>query len=346
MNKIVLFVLIAMLVVVLAGCIRHADVIDPVGPISGGKVDRTDYTAPKTIKSKELTYFSDKFFLYGEYNYENDATYDFEVVKNDDGSVSIEEKSCYQVKCKTDEHILKDLQAIIEKYELAKLNGVDKHTAGLPPEYQPSYFEAKYASGESLYFSQNNDPDDPCAREVLKLLGDEFAAQGEDCFQPPVSASEITRFEIEFTDGEMRYLYGELHMPLEGVEKSFDELVMRGYEDGEYYVVIENDPWDRTGKTNPETIYREATPEYYVGLKKVLDEIRIIDFVNDKQFPFDFDYEGTPDYYNFYIEYAYGNNLYGFSEDPEQNKAFAPVANAIAEYIEGYINENPKVMEY
>ena len=346
MKKGILFALIAMLAVVPAGCIRHAEEFDPVGPISGGKVDRTDYTAPKKVKSRELTYFSDKFFLYGRYNYERDASYNFEVVKNDDGSVSIEEKACYQVKCRTDEHILKELQAIIEKYELAKLNGVDKHTAGLPPEYQPSYFEAKYASGESIYFSRNNDPDDPCAREVLKLLGDEFAEQGEDCFQPPVSASEISRFEIEFTDGDMRYFYGELHIPLEGKEKSFEELVVHGYDDGEYYVVIENNPWDRSGKTNPETVYREVLPEFYVGLKKVLDEIGIIDFVNDEQFPFGFDYEKTPDYFNFYIEYAYGNNMFGFSDDAERNREFAPVAKAIAEYIEGYINEDPKIMEY
>ena len=170
MKKKLFTALIMLLTLLTVGCSGPAkEDIDPAPPITGGKVDRTDHEAPKEIKSKNLTYFSDKFFLYGRYNHEKDALYDFEVIKQEDGSVSIEEKRCYKVNCKTDEYILKDLQAVIDKYELAKLNGVDKHTAGLPPEYQPSYFRAEYESGESLSFSTDNDKEALTEEERILL---------------------------------------------------------------------------------------------------------------------------------------------------------------------------------
>ena len=346
LKKNLLFSLIALLAVIPSGCSGRAEKEPvPTPPITGGKVDRSDKNAPKVIDSRELTYFSYQFFLYGKYNYEKDSGYSFEVKKMDDGTVSLEEKSCYKVKCSTDEHILAALQSLIEKYGLAKMNGVDEHTAGLPVEFQPCYFRAEYASGESIRYSTNNNPDDPFSREVVKLLGDEFAARGEDCFQPSVNASRIKRFDLEYTDGDIRWRIGELQVPKEGVHKSFEDLVTHGYADGEYDLVIEKEAWDRSKDAETASVYRVLTPEYYEGLAEILNRERIIDFVNDEQFPSDFDYEGTPAYYNFYVEYAAGNNFFGFSDDAEKNREFARVAKAVAQYAEEYISADPLVRE-
>ena len=344
-NK-VLFSLIALLTVFSSGCSGRAEKEPvPTPPITGGKVDRSDTNAPKVIDSRDLTFFSYQFYLYGKYNYEKDSGYSFEVKKMDDGTVSLEEKSCYKVKCSTDEHILAALQSLIEKYGLAKMNGADEHTAGLPVEFQPCYFRAEYASGESIRYSTNNNPEDPFSREVVKLLGDEFAARGEDCFQPPVNASRIKRFDLEYTDGDIRWRIGELRVPKEGVHKSFEDLVTHGYADGEYDLVIEKEAWDRSKDAETASVYRVLTPEYYEGLAEILNRERIIDFVNDEQFPSGFDYEKTPAYYNFYVEYAAGNNFFGFSDDAEKNREFARVAKAVAQYADEYISADPLVMQ-
>lgn len=345
MKKRIALMFILLLTAVISGCTKPAPEPEPEtdGPICGGNIDNSNNSAPKKIRSKELTHFYNRFFLYARQSYEQDSGYSFEAVKNEDGTVSIEEKQGEGVSCVTDGQILDDLQKIIEKYGLAKMNGTDKHTAGLPYEFQPSYFSAEYESGETLYFSINNDPESAYEREIRDLFANAFAAQGEDCFMPPAEALELTRFDLEFTNGDIQYRYGELLMPLEGVDKSFEEVAEYGYEDGEYYTVIEKQQWDRTTKTLPFTIYREATPEYYEGLKEVLKDAQIENYANDKSFPTDFDYSGTPQYYEFYIEYAYGNNLYGFSDGKEEYGAFTPAAKAIAAYIDEYINEDPTI---
>ena len=92
-------------------------------------------------------------------------------------------------------------------------------------------------------------------------------------------------------------------------------------------------------------MYRVLTPEYYEGLAEILNRERIIDFVNDEQFPSGFDYEKTPAYYNFYVEYAAGNNFFGFSDDAEKNREFARVAKAVAQYADEYISADPLVMQ-
>lgn len=46
------------------------------------------------------------------------------------------------------------LQEIVSKYDLAKHNGYTHHVSGLPDMYG-DYIDIKYASGESIYASDN-----------------------------------------------------------------------------------------------------------------------------------------------------------------------------------------------
>lgn len=171
----------------LSGCVKTAEPAPAdIGHslnteyICGGTTQNTDYNAPKKIESDKLRSFSAKFFLYDESGSEGD--YWFEVKPNEEGKLILSEQCAYHVSCETNAALLSALQKIIVKYELVKMNGTDKYTNGLPPAYQPSFLSAAYESGERLCFCTNNDPDAAWTREVLQLLGDEFASHGENRF--------------------------------------------------------------------------------------------------------------------------------------------------------------------
>ncbi len=151
----------------------------------GGVTDNTNHMAPKKITSNKLTSFSAKFFLYSESGSEAGATYLFEVKPDENGTLILSEQYTYNISCETNDMLLSEIQKIIVKHELVKLNGIDKYTNGLAPEYQPSFLSANYESCEYLYFCINNDPYADWAREIFNLLGNEFASHGNSCF--PVS---------------------------------------------------------------------------------------------------------------------------------------------------------------
>ncbi|MBR5257944.1 MAG: hypothetical protein IKV51_03245, partial [Clostridia bacterium] len=61
-------------------------------------------------------------------------------------------------------------QGIIDRFELAKFNGVDRVTAGLPPQFSPARLSVDYASGERLYFQMNGDPGAEWPRALFELF--------------------------------------------------------------------------------------------------------------------------------------------------------------------------------
>ena len=50
-------------------CLGGCDEVEKENPehVNGGTTNKTDYTAPKDIKSKEITGFRTAFYLYGEW---------------------------------------------------------------------------------------------------------------------------------------------------------------------------------------------------------------------------------------------------------------------------------------
>ncbi|MDY6028757.1 MAG: hypothetical protein SPI71_00610 [Acidaminococcaceae bacterium] len=53
---------------------------------------------------------------------------------------------------KVNDDALAGVQKIIEKFNLAELNGKYKYTSGLPVQYMSIYFKAEYAYGEKYIF--------------------------------------------------------------------------------------------------------------------------------------------------------------------------------------------------
>lgn len=305
-------------------------------PISGGVVDHTDYNAPKEFKSDNLVSFSSSFFLYGEYGKEFDSGYGINV-KNDGTKFTLVE-SGHNLSCETDENYLREVQNIIKKHNLLSLNGKDKHTSGLPGQFQPCYLKATYDSGEVLYFSINNNPTSEWCNDLLRLTRKEFNKHGITGLDMPASTKRVTRFNLSYTDGDVVHMFEEIRVPNKGVSKTLEQLATEGYKEGEYTVNIEYVPWDRSTDELSKNYRCEIGDSYYEGLGELIEELEIKQYTDEISAPSDFSHSDTKTYYEFYIEFEYGNRLSGFSQDLEKNKEFFPVAEKIANYIKTYMN--------
>ena len=143
-------------------------------PLCGGVTDRTDRTAPKVIKSKEITAFSTSFLLRDETSpHEAIEYWSFTVKKDDSGRIAIEAGNGATVQ--TDDALLAELQQVIDRFNLAALNGIDRVTAGLPPMFGPCRMSVDYASGERLHFQRNSRPEEGWPRAMRDIFINAFA---------------------------------------------------------------------------------------------------------------------------------------------------------------------------
>ena len=143
-------------------------------PLCGGVTDRTDRTAPKVIKSKEITAFSTSFLLRDETS-PHDAIehWSFTVKKEASGRIAIEAGNGTTVQA--DDALLAELQQVIDRFDLAALNGTDRVIAGLPPMFGPCRMSVDYASGERLHFQRNSRPEEGWPRAMRDIFLSAFA---------------------------------------------------------------------------------------------------------------------------------------------------------------------------
>ncbi|MBQ2762056.1 MAG: hypothetical protein IJE96_09130 [Mailhella sp.] len=142
-------------------------------PLCGGVTDRTDRAAPKVIKSKEITAFSTSFLLRDETSpHEGIEHWSFTVKKEDSGRIAIEAGNGATVQA--DDALLAELQQVIDRFDLAALNGTDRVIAGLPPMFGPCRMSVDYASGERLYFQRNSRPEEGWPRAMLDIFLNAF----------------------------------------------------------------------------------------------------------------------------------------------------------------------------
>ncbi|MBR1552960.1 MAG: hypothetical protein IJ631_02965 [Schwartzia sp.] len=172
----------------LSGC-AGAAVSGP--PASGGTVtDKTDHSAPKQIESKELTSFHAHFYLPREWA-PGKGFYTFDVKTDDHGVLmaSVRPDSTVEARISrpADEKLMAALQAIIDGQSLAAKNGRYRVTAGLPPQFRACRFEAGYATGEKITFTENNNPNAAWAKETYRAFADWFAEQGDESLLPLAS---------------------------------------------------------------------------------------------------------------------------------------------------------------
>ena len=145
--------------------------------ICGGTIDNTDPDAPKVIESTEITEFSVAFFLAERWTGEDDHRFDFEVKPDENGVLTAYEHYS-GVQYPADEDLLIALQEVIVQNNLAAMNGIYEVTAGLPPEYQPRILKVKYASGETLSYTVDNDPYEAWAMQICDVFAEWFHEKG------------------------------------------------------------------------------------------------------------------------------------------------------------------------
>ncbi len=179
--------------------------------LCGGTIDNTDNKAPKVITSKQLTYFSACVYLSTRENQNGEHKFDFEIKQSESGTLTAYEHNL-SVSCKADTRMLESLQAVIDKYRLARNNGENRITAGLPPEYQPSTFEARYASGEKIYFRCNNEPYSQWAEEVYTVFAEHFAQNGERSLVAQTEQSQVTHVRFVLHKDGKQYWYSGINV--------------------------------------------------------------------------------------------------------------------------------------
>ncbi|MBO7676921.1 MAG: hypothetical protein J6S49_05355 [Erysipelotrichaceae bacterium] len=256
-------------------------------PISGGTTDKTDYNAPKEIKSKDISELSTHFYLDLRYTANDDHLFDFEIKKDDSGTLMATENNS-GISFKADKKLLDDLQAVIDKYELVKDNGVNKVTAGLPPEFQPCYLKVDYASGEQLYFRYDNDPSAKWATRFYDIFARWFADNGDDSLYPEKESSLVERIDIRVVEGDMYY-------ECSGVNVQDDQAI-----DGEKYL-LNRSIFDDSKKEVVYDRFIRFPEDYYQNITEILNRY-------DTVMKYDFSY------------FDHDSGFYGFNDDFYENE--------------------------
>ena len=162
----------------LGGCAgsSRADSVDCADDcIDGGVTRRSSYDAPKAIQSTEPVALDTNFFLYDE---DGGGTGWFFAVRREGDSflLSVKKRGRDAVEKSVSKAFLSEVNSVIMKHDLTRLNGFDEVTSGLPFEYAPCSLSVDYASGERLYFHKDGNPEADWARELrnlfLKALGE------------------------------------------------------------------------------------------------------------------------------------------------------------------------------
>lgn len=157
------------------GCSRPGD----TDCMDGGVTRRHSYDAPKVIHSTEIVALDTNFFLL---DWEKDGHsrggrhWSFTIRKEGEAFLlAVRKRGSDAHSTAVDENFLHEVHAVIMKHELARWNGFDEVTSGLPVQYSSCSLSVDYASGERLYFRMDGEPDATWAQELKSLFLRELA---------------------------------------------------------------------------------------------------------------------------------------------------------------------------
>ena len=163
MKETVLTILLlsALTFLLLSGCTGGAKTPEEERAAGGIVTDATDPNAPKTVESKEITGFHCRFSLVsasdpgalGNKIYTLDAVLENGAVT---GSYTVSRYDAVKrsVSAADGPGFMAELQALVERHDLARYNGRYYNVSGLPREFGSS-LDVRYASGESIRASNN-----------------------------------------------------------------------------------------------------------------------------------------------------------------------------------------------
>lgn len=265
----------------LGGCKKESE----PEPITGGTTDHTDYNAPKVIESKEISEFHASFYLRNRWTAEDRRTFQFQVNIDDNGVLKASEEFS-GVSFPADATLLTALQTVIDEQKLAAMNGVDKITAGLPPEYQACTLRVNYASGEMLKFTVNNDPEAEWAEAIYTVFAEWFSAKGDDSLFPPKETSQVTNIHMELQENGIWLRYGAVKVSEEKAIAGEKYLLEKRVFDSATQEAISNDT----------VLFPE---DYYERITEILAQYNLVIQYDFSYFDHDAGYYGmgcmTPD---------------------------------------------------
>lgn len=292
---------------------------NPETEAEGAKVDKS-FKAPTQIESKNIESFKTTFYLWDSFNEADEGGYSFSVEKNENGEYVLSEDVHYNISVPVDKSILEKIQQIIEENNLVSSNGIDKHTSGLPEEFAPCEFSAVYDSGETLYFSEDNDPEARWAKDLKELFKEEFLSQGHEELLPPVEDRTLIRFDMGYVDGDVSYSYAAIFTEEDTDIASNHYLISkynRNTQESEYDEIVEV----------PENFYEE--------LSRKLDELDL-----EKQQNGLIDPGGTSSmdsYAYFCMEMESGLQKNAFYEGDE-TKELIGLLKEVTKFLDGVLN--------
>lgn len=307
-------------------------------PISGGVTDNTDYNAPKVIESDNLVSLLVGFYHDFKFDRGHGMYYTFYLEPDENGKLILKDNSVDEG-FEVDKSVLKGAQEIIRKNNLAAVNGIHKTTAGLPPEYQPCFIEAKYDSGEYISYTANSDPTSEWGEDFVDYFGQIVADNGDDRYLTAKLSGTIKRFSLDIKSGDLLYSYDKINVPVSGTPSGIKEII-EGTDTNEYEVKLNRLIYDLAKEEILDDTIAEPSPEYYEGLMQIISENEIRDFDNNCTSSDLVDSDNPTDYFDFYIEFESGDRMSGAGADPEVLEAFEPLKEQLVTFMDEYIDSH------
>lgn len=282
-----------------------------------------DYGYPKSIQSRNIVEFFSFFMISSSEDPSLSGHYCFALEKKD-GKVHLKEQYMYMIEDDVADFVLEELQAVIEKYNLVRSNGVVDVKQGLPAELQPCCLKAVYDTGERLYFERNNHPLAPWAIEISVVLRRAFVLSGHAECATPARTRTIKRARFEFRIRHLAYRYGEI--------KSGGKLCLERC----VYNELKNELESHKIVRIPE--------QYYEKLQEFV-EIFHLSQLHTGQKPFDQWKFDNMRYYYFGVEYENGNRLSDYSVDPYKCCIFYSMIPELKAFLDEWIDAEDAIVE-
>lgn len=331
--------LILLMVAVLSSCsiIGNGSNNDPE-IVDGGTTINNDEDAPKVIESKEITAFSFNCYSANRFDREDNSFFDFSI----EGGKLTEKESGRTVVIP--EEGLMDLQKIIDEHSLVSFNGEYRVTAGLPPEYEASTFFVRYASGEQLYFTYNNNPYAAYLDDIYDLFASWYEASGDEYFYP-IEDYDIDDVSLNYygtEDDEAGSLFdGFMHM-YQTVEEEGTIYLSKYMQAEDALVEVPSDFFERVGEiTRKYHLIRNYSYSYYnheagnysnhdlgyYGMGKWAEGF-------DPEMDITGEEDSENKYLEVYISYSDDYRIPISTKKPSEIAGLMPMVNELVEYFE------------
>ena len=226
---------------------------------TGEKTNGPDYSAPKIIKSDEISGFYADFFLGNRWTATDSHNFCFRIDADENGVLTVHE-DVLQISHPADSEIMASLQDVISENKLSEMNGINSVTASLAPGYQRCSVTVDYISGEKLQFDVNNDPHAQWAEDVYTVFADWFAQNGNSMLYPKAETSPIESFVLKYKDDNQSLRYRTNVKVFEETESVF----------------IEKTVYDILTDKTVSSITVPASNDYYKDIAEIIDSCNLV----------------------------------------------------------------------